>query len=252
MKDKESLDGKKTRGPSRGSGRKVPKSSVGASPKGSARRDEILNGLMDKIAGRELHNPSLREIGRALGIEPGHILYYFSSREDLLQSVIVHWDEEARRNSLEKSNSSLDNFAEQIRRNIDIPGIVHLYLNFAAEAINPMHPAREFFRGRFERVSATLESRIRQEQVDGIIADSVDAARAARQLIALADGLQLQSLVNPNVNAADDLKEAISSLRTPSSTAVVMPTEKSTPVIAPNMKTRTAPARRSRKPQNPE
>jgi AcrR family transcriptional regulator len=36
---------------------------------------------MELIARQALRNPSLREIGRALNIEPAHILYYFNSRE---------------------------------------------------------------------------------------------------------------------------------------------------------------------------
>lgn len=184
----------------------------GGSARGAARREEILTGLMDKIARQELRNPSLREIGRALNIEPAHILYYFDSREDLLQAVVMRWDEAARKMRSEV-NGSLDNFAAQLRRNTAIPGIVHLYLTFAAEAVDPAHPAHRFFQDRFERVRATLESRIREEQGAGLIAANIDPAMKARQLIALADGLQLQSLINPDVDAANDLFEAIANLR---------------------------------------
>jgi AcrR family transcriptional regulator len=185
---------------------------VGASPKGAARREEILSGLMQKIARQELRNPSLREIGRALNIEPAHILYYFGSREALLQSVIMRWDDDARASSPD-SVVTLDNFAEQLKRNIAIPGVVHLYLNFAAEAVDPDHPAHEFFKQRFDRVAATLATRIREEQARGAIRPETDPESTARQLIAMADGLQLQSLVNPNVNALQFMVDAIASLR---------------------------------------
>ncbi len=181
---------------------------VGAYAKGAAKRDEILTGLMDKLARQELRNPSLREIGRSLGIQPAHILYYFSSREELLQAVIMRWDESASTKDL-----TLDQFAWQIERNRAIPGIVHLYLAFAAEAVDPLHPAHDYFRQRFLRVRATLAERIRKEQEAGTISPQLDPDAEARQLIALADGLQLQSLVDPGVNAANDLVAAISRLR---------------------------------------
>lgn len=196
----------------KGRPKRISPSAVGASPKGAARREEILSGLMLKIARQELRNPSLREIGRALNIEPAHILYYFNSREDLLQSVIMRWDEDARAAAPARI-VTLDNFAEQLQRNIAIPGVVHLYLNFAAEAVDPNHPAHEFFKQRFERVAATLAQRIRDEQAKGTIRASVDPESNARQLIAMADGLQLQSLVNPSVNAAQYMIHAINSLR---------------------------------------
>ncbi|MBB3953654.1 TetR/AcrR family transcriptional regulator [Novosphingobium sediminicola] len=177
-----------------------------------ARREEILNGLMEKIARQELRNPSLREIGRALNIEPAHILYYFNSREDLLQSVIMRWDEDARA-AVHPDIAALDRFAEQLRRNIAIPGVVHLYLNFAAEAVDPAHPAHEFFRQRFDKVAVNLAQRIREEQAGGTIKASVSPESSARQLIAIADGLQLQSLVNANSNSVKDMFDAIASLR---------------------------------------
>lgn len=192
-------------------GRKSP---PGGSARGAARREEILTGLMDRIAKLELRNPSLREIGRAIGIEPAHILYYFASREDLLQAVIMRWDADVRQ-SLGEGSDSLENLVATMRYNIAIPGVVRLYLNFSAEAVDPEHPAHSFFRERFDRVRTTLEARIRTEQANGTISNSIDPAVKARQLIALADGLQLQSLVNPTVNAADDLYEAIASLRVP-------------------------------------
>lgn len=187
-------------------------SSNGTSAKGSARREEILTGLMQKIARQELRNPSLRELGKAIGIEPAHILYYFDSREALLQAVIMRWDEEARISAI-NTEQTLETFVEQIRRNIKIPGIVHLYLSFAAEAIDPQHAAHDFFQRRFERVRATLTQRILREQKEGKIADHIDADAKARQLLALADGLQLQSLVDPSVDAAGDLYDAIAGLR---------------------------------------
>lgn len=192
--------------------RRTSPAAVGASPKGAARREEILKGLMLKIARQELRNPSLREIGRALNIEPAHILYYFGSREDLLQSVIMRWDEDARAAS-KSSVVTLDTFAEQLQRNIAIPGVVHLYLNFAAEAVDPNHPAHEFFKQRFDNVAANLAQRIREEQAAGTIRANIDPESNARQLIAMADGLQLQSLVNSNVNASKYMIDAIHSLR---------------------------------------
>jgi hypothetical protein len=100
-----------------------------------------------------------------------------------------------------------------LKRNIAIPGIVHLYLNFAAEAVDPNHAAHEFFKQRFDSVTANLELRIREEQAKGTIPAHIDPHSHARQLVALADGLQLQSLVNPKVNAVQFMLDAICNLR---------------------------------------
>lgn len=186
------------------------------SGKGEAKREQILADLMLALADGKLRNPSLREIGHALEIEPAHILYYFETREDLLQAVIVRWDEQARELVGKGDRSqpfTLDDYAEAIARNIDRPGIVHLYLTFAAEAVDPTHPAHGFFQSRFQNLRETLSSAIKREQSGGGILGSHDPELQARLLIALADGLQLQSLVDPECNASADLDAALASLR---------------------------------------
>lgn len=194
----------------------LPEARVARSGKGAAKREQILADLMLELADGKLRNPSLREIGQALAIEPAHILYYFETREALLQAVIVRWDEQARA-LVGKSDRSLpftlDDYAQAIARNIDRPGIVHLYLTFAAEAVDPKHPAHDFFQRRFQNLRKTLASAIVAEQMDGRISGFHNADLQARMLIALADGLQLQSLVDPDLNASADLDAALASLR---------------------------------------
>ena len=189
------------------------------SGKGAAKREQILADLMLALADGQLRNPSLREIGQTLAIEPAHILYYFETRETLLQAVIVRWDEQARE-LVGKGDQSqpftLDDYAEAIARNIDRPGIVHLYLTFAAEAVDPTHPAHGFFQSRFQNLRETLSSAIKREQSEGRIAGIHNPDLQARFLIALADGLQLQSLVDPELDAPADLNAALASLRSKS------------------------------------
>jgi AcrR family transcriptional regulator len=154
---------------------------------------------------------SLRSIGRELGVEPAQILYYFSSREELLREVIENWDRQSAAESPEET-SPLRHFAGVIRNNLQIRGVVHLYLSLAADSVDEDHPAHAFFRERFQRVSANLAAAIREGQVTQDIHAHLDADRVARQLVALADGLQLQSLIDPAVDAPSDLDSAIDDL----------------------------------------
>jgi BetI-type transcriptional repressor, C-terminal len=108
---------------------------------------------------------------------------------------------------------TLEDYAEAIAHNIDRPGIVHLYLTFAAEAVDPDHAAHGFFQSRFQNLRNTLSSAIKRQQSKGNIIGSHDSDLQARLLIALADGLQLQSLVDPECNASADLNAALASLR---------------------------------------
>jgi len=183
--------------------------------KGAARRETILTTAMDVLARDGYRGTSLRSIARALELEPAHILYYFDSREDLLQNVIERWDaDSAAAWGVDPTPANtLDLYADAIRRNLEIPGLVHLYLIFAAEAAQPEHPAHQFFRDRFEQLRRLLSVAVAFEQGAGRIDMSVDADRAARVLIAVADGVQLQALVDPTIDAPRDLAATIAQLR---------------------------------------
>lgn len=189
--------------------------------KGAARREAILTTAMDVLARDGYRGTSLRSIARALELEPAHILYYFDSREDLLQNVIERWDAAnlAAWGTEPTPANTLDLYAEAIRRNLEIPGLIHLYLIFAAEAAQPDHPSHQFFRDRFEQVRRLLSVAIAFEQGAGRIDMAVDADRAARLLIAVADGVQLQALVDPTIDAPKDLAATIAQLRGETSAA---------------------------------
>jgi AcrR family transcriptional regulator len=187
----------------------------GMSPKGTARRDQILATAMKTLGADGYRNTSLRGIGRALDIEPAHILYYFDSREELLQKVVERWDEDTQQSFGRPvtAEEALDFYTYAIRHNLRIPGIVHLYLTLAAEAVHPDHSAHAYFVERFRIVRELLRDGIRYEQSVGRISPDLDADLEARKLIALADGLQLQGLVDPTINAPDDLDAVIAALR---------------------------------------
>jgi AcrR family transcriptional regulator len=183
----------------------------GTYSKGEARREEILRTAMEVIAAKGYNGTTLRAIGRALGIEPAHIIYYFGTREDLLREVIAQWSSNNQALA-EVTSDPLDQYATAIRQNLEIRGIVQLYIAFAAEAVDPAHPAHDFIRERFATTSAMLSGAVLEGQRQGVISASLDPDRTARWLIALADGLQLQSLIDPRIDAPADLEAAIDGL----------------------------------------
>jgi AcrR family transcriptional regulator len=182
--------------------------SAGASPKGLARRREILSTAVRVIAERGYPGATIRGIGRELGIEPAHILYYFGSREQLLIEVLKQWDAGNLANARPDADA-LELYVAALRSNIQIRGLVHLYLSFAAEAVDPAHPAHSYFSDRFALTVRELSAAIAAGQDRGLIARRVDPVRAARSFVALADGLQLQALVDPTIDVPTALEASV-------------------------------------------
>ena len=186
--------------------------------KGAAKREAILRGVMDLMDREGYTRQSLRDIGEALGMEPAHILYYFANREDLLQSVIELWDSDSipslRETGTRAAPPSLELFVEAVSRNVDAPGMGHLFLAFAAEAVDPAHSAHAFFKQRVDRVQHDLAQAIRAGQACGKLRADLDPDQSARHLMALADGLQLQALLQARGDVIADLRAAIDALAT--------------------------------------
>lgn len=169
--------------------------------KGQERRDEILRAAADVISREGYRGASLGQIGRSIGIDSAHIIYYFSSREVLLQEVLRTWDEG---NAVSPAPDA-DIFTwmvEAARRNTKTPGLVQLYTAFAAEAADPAHPAHNFFRARFTALQGYIADEIRKRQAAGRVTPTLDADHAAMMLIAQSDGLQVRWLVDRSIDMA--------------------------------------------------
>lgn len=185
--------------------------SKGLSRKGAARREAILRTAFDVIARGGYREATMGAIARELQMDTPHLLYYFNTREDLLREVLERWAIETQ-SELADDIDFLEYYRRAVHRDLNIRGVVHLYLSFAAEAVDPEHPAHAFFRSRFDTVATYLQDVLVAGQEAGLIRPEIDPAVQARILIAIADGLQLQSLLDPSVDAPADLDIAISSL----------------------------------------
>lgn len=212
--------------------------------KGVARRDEMVTAAMHAIAGAGFRRMSLREIARLSGVEAAHLVYYFGSRDGLLQAVIERWDADtqAARVAEASPDRPLDFLVEHVRLNLYVPGLVHLLHSFAAEAIAPDHVAHEFFQHRYEQVASGLIEAIEAEQSAGAIPASVDAGAEAQRLIAVSDGLQLQALLDDRLDAVALLSGAIENLRSLAADPAVRLGDEAVPLLTAQRKGIAAPA----------
>lgn len=178
--------------------------------KGQERRDDILRAAVEVISRDGYRGASLSQIGRSIGIDSAHIIYYFSSREALLQEVLRIWDEG---NAAQAAGADIFTWmVEAARRNTKTPGLVQLYTAFAAEAADPAHPAHDFFRARFTALQGYIADEIRKRQAAGVVARALDADHAAMMLIAQSDGLQVRWLVDRSIDMAAALATEINLL----------------------------------------
>ena len=145
---------------------------------------------------------SLRELAARCGLSHAGLLHHVGSKEALLLAVLEHRDEQDVRESTPDAGADpLRVLVEVVRRNASRRGIVELFAVLSAEATAADHPAHAFFAERSARLV---------QQLGAAFAEHGHPAprSAARRLVALVDGLQVQWLLDPaGVDMAAETEE---------------------------------------------
>ncbi|WP_329000494.1 TetR/AcrR family transcriptional regulator [Kribbella sp. NBC_00709] len=166
--------------------------SRGPYAKGVAKREEILRAALEVIARHGYRKTSTRELAAAVGLSEAGLLHYFGSKEKLFEAVLRARDE-ADRSRFADSTDPIDLLTTVVRHNGSVPGLVELYSTFSAEAGDPEHNSHDYFVDRYAGIRAALADEVRTRQSAGTFNSSADPETIATVLIALSDGLQIQS-----------------------------------------------------------
>ncbi|HEX4292446.1 MAG TPA: TetR/AcrR family transcriptional regulator [Trebonia sp.] len=171
-------------------------------PKGVRRRQQILDSVIALLAQRGVDRASLRTVGEAIGVSHTALRHYFSSRDELLVEAYRAHEARAAGDGPPAGSSAVSVIIEAAERNRSIPGLVELYATLSTDALQEQHGlTREFVRGRFRSLRATLAERIAEEQrarAGETGSAGIDPMDAAALVIAASDGLQIQWLLDPD------------------------------------------------------
>ncbi len=170
----------------------------GSYAKGVARREEILESALDVIATKGYQSASLKQIAEVVGVTPAALLHYFGSKEELFTEVLRKRDEHEGHDPQQLDPGEAKAvFLEVVRRNTRTPGMVELFSRLSVDAVDPQHPAHQFFLDRSERLRETIAQSF---DADGERRAVLDPETTARVVQAVADGLQLQWMIDPSVD----------------------------------------------------
>lgn len=186
----------------------------GSYAKGVAKREEILTRALEVIAREGYAGASVKELADAVGLSQAGLLHYFEGKEELFTEILRKRDErdsadmglDAATASPEAAPADLrelrDGYVGIVRHNAEVPGLVQLFARLSVDAADPEHPAHRFFVERGETLRGYFAAAIAAGQESGEITDRIDPATLARIFQAVADGLQLQWMQQPDVDMA--------------------------------------------------
>ncbi|SHE25442.1 TetR/AcrR family transcriptional regulator [Actinomyces glycerinitolerans] len=173
--------------------------------RGAERKAQIIDVATDLIGERGYWGISIQDIATRCAITDSAVLHHFGSKESLLLAVLESRDERDRRAladllGLARSelydrlpNVSLIDFCDAlVQRNASQPAIVALYAVLDAEALNPDHPAHQYFQ---ERERLVIESFARTASDLPL-----EPLMRGRLALSLMDGLQLRWLRDRSID----------------------------------------------------
>lgn len=177
-----------------------PKQRVRLSP--SERTAQILDAAERVFGESGFRQGSFKDVADAVGLTLQGVLHYFGTKEELLLATLE------RRNATQAEASAriaqeqgaIAYMRYYLAENEQRPGFRRLFVTLASEATSPEHPAHQYFTQRYATNSARYRKLIEEDIEAGRIAPDTDPARAAEAIIALADGLQLQKLLVPELD----------------------------------------------------
>lgn len=175
----------------------------GSYAKGIAKREEILETALAVIAQSGYKNTSVRELADAVGLSQAGLLHYFTSKDELFAEILRKRDEaDIAKYSNTPDVSIFESIRNVVAHNAEVAGLVKLYVQLSSDAVQPDHAAHQFFVQRQRAFREELESNIRDSQASGLTRADVDPAKVATMTLALADGLQSQWLLDPEMDMA--------------------------------------------------
>lgn len=195
----------------------------GGYAKGRATREEILDSAMQLFGEVGYNTASLREVSARVGISHPGLLHHFPSKAALLEAVLVRRDEidgAAFQADLDAGVDFFDALVRIVERNAARPGIVELFATLSAEATSPDHPAHAYFQERYRQIVADAVEGFERWRDEGRLHEGVDPGTAARLMVAVMDGLQVQFLLESEtpqtrVDMAAALRQQITAMVSP-------------------------------------
>jgi len=165
--------------------------------------DRILDAALETIAERKISGTRMREIARRAGVSPGHLHYYFPTKDQLFLAVLDHMEALFSREQQEwlgdstlSPRSKLELFLDQQRRFVaEQDDLMRAYQDFTVQgATDPQISLR------VRSMHADWRAKFAMVLAEGVRSGDFDADRAEPipgVLVSLMEGSMMQYLIDP-------------------------------------------------------
>lgn len=189
-------------------------------PKGQAKREEIVNTTMRMITENGVDNFSLRDVANEVDLSQAGLLYYFSSKAELLTEVLREYDNAdlARLKKALSNNHLPRTCSSGISQERTNHAVTQLRSVLQAQAIDTEHPGHAFIINHYNTMINATEEILRDAQKSGHITAEISPKTLAQIVAAFGTGLDSQWMIDDLTEVATIITTFISLLSPPHTT----------------------------------
>jgi AcrR family transcriptional regulator len=185
-------------------------------PSGADIWNAIVQAAIGCYRSRAFHEVTLEAVGEASGLGVAVVLERFPTQEDLVVATVQVWNAErmAVAVPLAERHGAAFFLRVLLQANTEDPSLVRLLTAVVNIAATPGHPMACVLQRQWIQFHALVERALARDVWLGREPSVLDPARGAEQLVAMYEGLQLQSMMRPGMDLLDSWDHAIERLRT--------------------------------------
>lgn len=178
-------------------------------------RRHIAEAAIELIRTGDTLTPDSGAVATAANVDPVLLQQHFPTWESLVAVAVMHWHETRLARLLEDAAdvgavAFLEGLIEANRADPRMMRLLVSTLTAGTDASNPVAP---FYRNQYELFHRTVRRLLEQDVATGREPAALDPKRAAVQLLALYEGLQLQGLLRDGLDVLAAFRDATSRLR---------------------------------------
>lgn len=180
---------------------------------------DIWNGIVQAAIAafrtRAFHEVTLDIVAAGSGLDLDVVLERFPTQEDLLVATVQVWNAERMAGAvpLAERHGAAVFLRVLLQANVEDPSLARLLAAVVNVAATPAHPMAFALQRQWIQFHALVERALLRDVAAGREPAALDPSRGADQLIAVYEGLQLQSMVRPGMDALDAWDHAVARLR---------------------------------------
>lgn len=191
----------------------------------AALRSAVVDGMITALRTRPLHEVTPAVVADHAGQDVDVVERTFPSWDGLLLATIDHWNEQrtAPLMPLAERFGTVPFLRAIVTANIADPSLMRFLTATLNIAASPEHPLAPMLHARWRRFHAFVQDSLQRDSLLGREPSTMEPSRGAEQLLATYEGLQLQSMVRPEMDLLEAFDRAVTRLREGWSSEYVAP-----------------------------